>query len=578
MILAMSAPPGPPDQPAPSAIAALADEYVSRSCALDPVRATSLGVPGHDDRLTDYSPDAADERAALDRDTVVRLAALEPESADDRVAASYMAERLAAGLALHDADEHLRAVRNIASPVQAVRQVFDLMPRGTVGDWEVIARRAEAVPGALASIRRSLEAGLERDVVAARRQALAAAGQAITWGGEGAGAGEAFFERMVSEAESVEGLSPALRDQLDEAAVLASAAYADFGTWLRDVYAPAAAGTDAVGRDRYLRWAAASLGAEIDPEECSAWGWEELDRIEAEMRAVCADIRPGASIGETIAWLETESDLVIEGEDALRGWLQDLMDRTIDELDGVHFDIPAPVRRVEAMIAPPGGAAAMYYTGPSEDFSRPGRTWYPTLGKTRFPLWGEVSICYHEGVPGHHLQIGQVRYRRDRLNRFQRATFVSGHGEGWALYAERLMDELGYLDRPEYRLGYLRAQAMRAVRVIVDLGMHLELTIPEGQAFHPGERWSPALGQAFVDERSRFPADFMASEIVRYLGWPGQAISYKVGERVWLEARREVERLQGAAFDLKAFHARALDLGPLGLDQLHTELVRAVAP
>src|SRR5690242_19802066 len=163
------------------------------------------------------------------------------------------------------------------------------------------------------------------------------------------------------------------------------------------------------------------------------------------------------------------------------------------------------------MIAPPGGAAAMYYTGPSEDFSRPGRTWYPTLGRTRFPLWGEVSIAYHEGVPGHHLQVGQVRHRSDRLSRPQRTSGASGYMEGWALYAERLMDELGYLTEPAYRLGMLRAQAMRAVRVIVDIGMHLELDIPAGQDFHPGERWTPELGQAFVDARSRFPIAFMAS-------------------------------------------------------------------
>jgi uncharacterized protein (DUF885 family) len=108
--------------------------------------------------------------------------------------------------------------------------------------------------------------------------------------------------------------------------------------------------------------------------------------------------------------------------------------------------------------------------------------------------------------------------------------------------------------------------------VIVDIGMHLQLEIPTGQDFHPGERWTPELGQQFVDERSRFPRDFMASEIVRYLGWPGQAISYKVGERIWMNGRAEAERRLGSAFDLKAFHAYALDLGPLGLDQLATEL------
>jgi len=556
----------------PGTIAALADDYIERSCALDPIKATALGVPGHDDQLTDYSPAGVDERVALDRDTLVELGSLTPRSDDERRSASFMAERLGVSLSMFDADEHLRALRNIASPMQMIRQVFDLMSRESVEDWEVIAARMERVPFALVGLRAALDEGRVRHIVSARRQATEAAEQCATWSGQRGAA--PFFEELARGSEVVDGLPPAVHARLRDASVAASSAYAEMGSWLLDVYAPDADSNDAVGQDRYRLFALASLGADIDVVETYAWGWDELFRIEDEMRGECGRIGRSDDIATTIEWLETESDLVIEGEENLRGWLQQLMDSTIDAMDGVHFDIPEPVKRVEAMIAPPGGAAAMYYTGPSEDFSRPGRTWYPTLGKTRFPLWGEVSIAYHEGVPGHHLQIGQVRYLRDRLDRFQRGSGVSGHAEGWALYAERLMDELGYLDRPEYRLGFLRAQAMRAVRVIVDIGMHLELSIPEGQSFHPGERWTPALGQEFVNERSRFPLDFMASEIVRYLGWPGQAISYKVGERIWLAGRARAEAHLGPTFDLKAFHAYALDLGPMGLDQLGQELAR----
>ena len=554
----------------PGTISALADEYVERSCELDPIKATALGVPGHDDRLTDYSPEGVEERVAHDRDTLVRLASLTPRGDDERRSAGFMTERLGVSLSLADANEHLRALRNIASPLQAIRQVFDLMSRESVDDWEIIAARIDRVPQALIGLRVALDEGRAREIVSARRQANEAAEQCAVWSGERDAA--PFFEDMARATDAIEGMTPSLRAHLDEAAAGASAAYAEMGAWLRDVYAPVADEVDAVGPDRYRLFALASLGADIDLDETYGWGWDELARIEDEMREECRRIGQSDDIGSTIGWLESESDLVIEGEDSLRDWLQELMNSTIDAMDGVHFDIPDPVKRVEAMIAPPGGAAAMYYTGPSEDFSRPGRTWYPTLGKTRFPLWGEVSIAYHEGVPGHHLQIGQVRYRRDRLDRYQRGGGVSGHAEGWALYAERLMDELGYFDRPEYRLGFLRAQVMRAVRVIVDIGMHLQMQIPEGQSFHPGERWTPELGQEFVDERSRFPLDFMASEIVRYLGWPAQAISYKVGERIWLAGRAAAESRLGAAFDLKAFHAYALDLGPLGLDQLADEL------
>jgi uncharacterized protein (DUF885 family) len=137
------------------------------------------------------------------------------------------------------------------------------------------------------------------------------------------------------------------------------------------------------------------------------------------------------------------------------------------------------------------------------------------------------------------------------------------------------MGELGYLDDPAYELGMLRAQVMRAVRVVVDIGMHLQLAIPARERHHGGEAWTPELALPFVFERSCFPEDFMRSEVDRYLGMPAQAISYKVGERVWLAAREAARVRAGSSFDLKAFHARALDLGPMGLAQLERELATA---
>ncbi|MFN8507200.1 MAG: DUF885 domain-containing protein [Dehalococcoidia bacterium] len=549
---------------------ALADRYVEESAALDPIGATANGIAGYDSELTDYSPDGIEQRAGHTRAILAALEGAAITNERDRVASAFIGERLRAQLAQFDADEGLRALRIIGSPLGSIRSCFDLMPRETAEDWETIAARMEKVPAALGGFRAALDAGRAKGVLAARRQALECAKQAATWSGDGA---EPFFPKLVEGAKP-EVVPGALRGRLDAAATAATNAYARFASYLRDEYAPGAPLQDAVGPDRYRVMALSTLGATIDLFETYAWAWEDLHRIEADMRATAQRIRPGATVEQAKQLLETDPARSIEGVEAFRAWMQELQDRTIAELNGKHFDIPGPVQRVEAMIAPPGGAAAMYYTGPSEDFSRPGRTWYPTLGKTRFPLWGEVSIAYHEGVPGHHLQVAQVRYLAETLSRFQRTVFVSAHGEGWALYAERLMDELGYLENPDYRLGMLRAQAMRAVRVIVDIGMHLQLEIPAADGFHPGERWTPELGQAFVDERSHFPKDFMASEIVRYLGYPSQAICYKVGERVWLEARDAARARAGNAFDLKAFHAKALDLGPLGLDQMRAELGR----
>ncbi len=550
----------------------LADAYVERFAALDPLAATGEGITGHDHEMTDYSPDAIDERAEHNRATLRALTTLKVDSDADRVAAGVLQERLELALEEHDAGERLRDVRILGSPIQGVRLVFDLMPRDTQDDWQTIAERLALVPQGLASIEAALTEGVQQRVVAARRQAVACAQQADIWGGVDPST-PPFFGTLVEDYEQRGFGHTVFAHRLEELAARATAAYAAMGRYLVEQYAPHAVEHDPVGRDRYALYARDFSGIELDLDETYEWGWDEVHRIEHAMRQVAERIIPGVDVDEVIEHLENDPNRIIEGVNEFRRWNQELLDRTVAELDGTHFDIPDPVKRVEAMIAPPGGAAAMYYTGPSEDFSRPGRTWYPTLGKTRFPLWGEVSICYHEGVPGHHLQIAQVRYLADTLSRYQRTLAgTSGHAEGWALYAERLMGELGYLEDPAYELGMLRAQAMRAVRVVVDIGMHLELAIPDDERYAPGETWTPELALPFVIERSKFPPDFMASEVDRYLGLPGQAISYKVGERVWLGARDAARRRAGNGFDLKAFHRRALDLGPMGLGQLEAEL------
>ena len=271
-------------------------------------------------------------------------------------------------------------------------------------------------------------------------------------------------------------------------------------------------------------------------------------------------------------YLDTRSEIV-EGTEAVRARLQQVMDDAIAGLDGSSFELAGPVRRVEACLAPAGSAAAPYYTMPSRDFARPGRTWLPTLGQTSFPLWNLLSTWYHEGVPGHHLQLAQWVLVSDRLSLYQTsAGQVSACSEGWALYAERLMDELGYLAAPGARIGYLDGQMMRAIRVISDIGMHLELPLPAGAPMAAGQRWTAELAREFFLAHSGRPAGFICSEITRYLSAPGQAISYKLGERAWLAGRDAARAARGSAFDLKAWHMAALSLGSLGLDDLTAEL------
>ncbi|MCB5183309.1 DUF885 domain-containing protein [Streptomyces antimicrobicus] len=550
----------------------VADAYVDELVALDPVLGTYLGVASSHRALPDFSPAGADAVAELARTTLTRLAAAEQlpgaDSDAERRCARLLRERLTAELAVHEADEHLRAVSNIHSPAHSVREVFSITPTETDEDWAAIAERLRAVPAALAGYRESLQLGLDRGLYGGPRATATFVDQLGSWVGED-GEGPGFF------ADFAENGPEALRAELTEAAAGATAATAELRDWVRDVYAPAVAGRpDTVGRERYARWARYFNGTDLDLDEAYAYGWSEYHRLLAEMKTEAGKILPGAGPWEALKHLD-DHGTHIEGVDEVRAWLQGLMDEAIANLDGTHFELAERVRKVESRIAPPGGAAAPYYTGPSEDFSRPGRTWLPTMGRTRFPVYDLVSTWYHEGVPGHHLQLAQWTHVADQLSRYQATVgMVSANGEGWALYAERLMDELGYLKDAEQRLGYLDCQMMRAARVIVDIGMHLELEIPADSPFHPGERWTPELAQEFFGLHSGRPADFVESELTRYLSMPGQAIGYKLGERAWLQGRDNARAAHGDSFDLKAWHMAALSQGSLGLDDLVDELSR----
>ena len=550
----------------------VANAYVEEQAALDPIGATLHGVAGYDHLSTDYSAAGIEARTALDRRTLAEIESALPESDGERIARDFIRERLASAIAVSEAGEHLRPISNLRGPSVALRQVFDLMPKQTEADWSNIADRLHLIPSAMTSYRAALDDGLRQGRPAARRQAEESAKQAEVWSGQGRTA-SSFFHRMVRGYEGT-----ALKRDLVEGAGAAARAYAQLAFYLRNIYAPKAAAEDGVGRERYVLHSRQYNGCDLDPLETYDWAWEELYRIESEMARTAEAIVPGSSVPEAVDFLAHDPSRQIEGVEAYQRWLQDLHDEAIAQLDGAHFDVPPEIKRIEVMIPPPGGALAAYYTPPAEDFSAPGRTWWPVGSMTAFPLWDRVTIAYHEGVPGHHFQIGAARCLGDQLSRYQKALgFVSGYGEGWALYAERLMGELGYLEKPEYYLGMLTAQALRAFRVIVDIGMHLGLRIPASERFHPNEVWTYDLALAFGMERANQAEEFLRSEIVRYLGMPAQAISYKVGEREWLRARESARQRLGDAFDLRRFHTVALNLGPLNLEMLAPEVERALA-
>jgi uncharacterized protein (DUF885 family) len=548
----------------------VADGYLADLAALDPLAATMMGIPGHEGELPDLSPAGLQALSELRRRTLAALAATPARDSTDRITVAALHEQLTVAELIRATGADEARLNNIHSPIQDVRDVFDLMPTGSTEDWATIAARLARVPAALSEYTESLRLAARRGDVSPARQVRAG----IVDAGKNTGPG-GFFARFTATAQ-VDGreLPPTLRAEVTRAAQDAAAGYKALAGVLRDELLPVAPAVDAVGIERYALFSRSFLGTELDLAETYEWAQQELVRVTAEIVEAAARIAPGKSVDEVIALLDAEPARKLHGTAALAAWMQGRSDQAIESLGRSHFDIPAPIRRLECLIAPTS-SGGIYYTGPSDDFSRPGRMWWSVPeGVTEFATWSELTTVYHEGVPGHHLQIAQTVYRRELLNRWRRlGAWSSGHGEGWALYAERLMADLGYLDDPADLLGMLLSQALRVVRVVIDIGFHCDFDAP---AEVGSGDWDYGKAWRLLCAYARMAEPVLRFELDRYLGWPGQAPSYKVGERWWLALRDEARAAtiaRGEQFDLTAFHRRALDIGGVGLDVLRSAVL-----
>ena len=548
----------------PTAIDTIADAWVDTELDLFPEFRVYLGRAGREGEYGDYSPAGHDQAAAATRKALNALQAAEPVDDVDRVTKLDLTRELELSIEKHEAGFEQRDLNVIASPAQSLRDIFDLVPTASEEDWSNIAKRMHNLPGAMTGYIQTLRSGIAAGNVPAIRQVREIITQA-----QKQVADTGFFFQLAENARAGDAdLPDSLKSELDSGAKASARAYAELSSFLSDELAQHAPEKDAVGRELYALASRDFLGATVDLDETYEWGIEELRRMTDEQESIARQIKPGASVHEAIEFLDGDTSRKLHGTDALQKWMQATSDRAVEELGKTHFDIPEEVRRLECMIAPTqeGG---IYYTGPSDDFVRAGRMWWSVPeGVTEFDTWRELTTVYHEGVPGHHLQIGIATYNKAQLNSWRRIAGTSGHAEGWALYAERLMEQLGYLDDPADRLGMLDGQRMRAARVVLDIGVHLEKQLPDGSA-----PWTGDYAFDFLGENVNMSKEFVRFEVNRYLGWPGQAPSYKVGQRIWEQIRDEYKQREGAAFDIKAFHKKALDIGGVGLDTLKVAML-----
>jgi uncharacterized protein (DUF885 family) len=537
----------------------ISDRFTDEWAAEMPIAATTFGIAGYDHECTDYSPQGHERRANLYRSTKKALDAHldhgdTVQAFGARVLSDYLDERIAQ----HDSHKWRRDMNHVHSPFQNMRDVFDVMPKNEVGDWDAIIARLRGFGGMIEGYRQCLAAGVAAGDTVALRQAESALEQV-----EAAASDESRFLAFPQQA-AVAGADP---DEVQGSVDLLRAACAEFSAWLRSDYLPAARPEDAVGREEYLRGADEYLGMHLDLEEAYDWGWDEVHRLREEMKRTAVQIDPDKTIEEVIDMLETDPARSAATRQDFVDFVSGIQQQAIAQLAGEHFDVPDELKVVTVNIAPPGGSLGAWYVSPSEDFSRPGSIWYAPGERERLPYWQEVSTAYHEGFPGHHLQVGTAVMQKERLSRFHRTViWYSGAGEGWALYAERLMDELGFFEKPEYRLGLLASQLFRSVRVVVDIGCQLGFQIPEDAPLHRGGVWDYEKAVDYMEEVGLQARDVAESEVKRYLGWWGQAISYKVGEREILDIRSRARESGG--YDQRGFHRRLLEAGAIRLDHL----------
>ena len=532
-----------------SPIFELSHTYIDDEAALSPMGCTYLGNGLNQDKLDDFSIAGAAVSAELTRKTLKKLLELKPIDEIDRIAQTVMQERLESSLALHDSQESFVLWNVLTSPPSNVRSIFELMPKSTDKDFDNIAKRLAAVDGAYKSWTGAIMEVAKSGKTTAQRQVRGVIEQLNNYANGG-------FSAMSKNFDAA-GKYPAIHEN----AKLAEKAAAETAEFLKNQYLPIATPEDAVGADRYAVWARYFTGAKLDLRATYEWGMADLKAINARMWEIAEQIKPGAkTLREVADHLDKDPKYVIKGKDNVVKFLQEFTDAAIARMDGEYFEIDDRIKICEARLAPEGSASAPYYNPPSEDLSRPGTTWIPMLGKDQVSSWHLVSTWYHEAVPGHHLQVATTKINTDRLNRFQRnRVWVSGYGEGWALYAETLGYDMGLFKDPYQRFGTLSDEMLRAMRLVVDTGIH-------------SKGWTREQAIDYMLANSDMGKTDATAEVERYIAITSQALAYKIGALTILRLKDKAKKELGTKFDVREFHNQVLNTGALPLTVLEKKI------
>jgi uncharacterized protein (DUF885 family) len=522
-------------------VTSLADDYLTRLAAFDPAAAALVGAPASP--WPDLSPEAVQGRYHLDRSTAAALRRTRPRDGSEERLQKVMVERLDASAALYEIGFTSRLLAPLATPVHQMVSRLESAPRKTDLDRAELSRLLAAVPPALGDHRATLAWARNQGWVVSRRQVELVASQIRSWLGDGPGA----VLRRLHEAVAAD-------PDLGGSATAALAAFDATADFLQLDLAPVAPERDAVGDEEYGVTARAFLGSPVDPAEVAEWGRSQVTELESKAAVLADLIEPGAGLDEVCRHLDATRRV---RRDEVEGWLDGRITRAGEAM--ADWSLPVAAGDLACRITE-STTGVMFYSPAPPDSARPALVWW-TLEGDSVPAWRQVTTVHHEGVPGHHLQ--HVMAATAHLHPWQRhLCHVHGYAEGWAHHAEALAGELGLLEDPAENLGFVLGQLHRACRIVADSALHLD----PGPGRQAG--WSVPQAVDYLQRVGRLDATTARFEVDRYLGWPAQALAFRVGARAWESLRARAEKDAGAEFDPIAFYRRTLALGPMGLGPL----------
>lgn len=553
---------------ATSAVDDLANRAWEALLEADPLQATVIGEHEYDDRLPDLSPQARESRIRGFERLLAEVGGLEPDPAQPEEALTLSALRstLDAALAKERANPTAYTVNVMWGLQTDVLTMSAYQPLRNAEDGRSLLERWRAIAPTLDQMAANLRAGLadglapirtsaER-VVEQLREALQEAGSdddgllAPLHARPEGGFSDGDWDRFAGELQRI--VAESARPALERYLAIVEAEAVPGGR------PPERAGIGNLpgGAEIYRALVRGDTTTELRPEEIHATGLAEVERIDAELAELGGRVLRAASLAATQAALREDPRMHFESGEQIVETAEASLARANAATPRWFGRLPRTSCMVTRMLpAEEEHSTVAYYRDPAADGSRPGEYYVNTSHPETRPRYEAEALAFHEAVPGHHLQVAIAQELPPALPAFRRHVYLMAYVEGWGLYAERLADEMGLYSGDVDRLGMLSFDAWRACRLVVDTGMH-------------ALGWSRDQAIGFMLEHSALAQNNIANEVDRYLGRPGQALAYKIGQLEILRLRREQQARLGAAFDVRAFHDAVLGHGPLPLSTL----------